>query len=618
MLKTGFTMSENNPDAQVHPISLEIFSEEKADMYLFINKSIRVGMCMTPHRFSQANNKYMTHYVPSKPSSFLLYNDANQLYSWAMRQYLPYNEFEWNNNLSSFTEEFILQYDQDEKYPEQIGYVLDVDLEYPVHLHDYHSDYPLAPQPKVVEEKELSPYMSRVLKDLKLSYTAGTKLCSTLYDKTNYVVHYKSLQFYLKHGLRLKRVNKVLQFVQVPWIRNFIDFNVNKRNKANNDFDKDLSKLMNNAVYGKTMEDELNRIDFELVNRCEHKKNGRFHDLVRSPRFIETIAVAHNDNLVGISSKKTTAKLTKPKTTGFAVLELSKVLMYKYYYEGLKPIYRDHMHLCMTDTDSLETSIETDDLYMDMKNKISADIPFLHPSCPPQKACFANECDFTNYALPIQEGFNVVEEHFLRRYMDYYESIKRANSVKVHPGNVMLEWLNQSENERLLYLQPACGQQINHLGDQPTHILLPPTVLLYNENPHNSKVTGKFKDEEGGHQIVEFVGLKPKCYSNRCDDGSVSNKAKGIPKQMLKRKYITHQDYVDAIKEHKITRATFPKLQSKEHAMYFIEKTMVALTPFDSKRFVLDDRVTTRAFGHYRNNLLLQHIKEESEEKQEE
>ena len=125
------------------------------DMYLFIEKGLRGGISYIAKRYAKANDKYMNDYDPKKPSTFISYLDMNNLYGWAMSEYLPYEGFKWLKNVDEFDVMSI-----NEKSP--IGYFLEVDLEYPDELHELHNDYPLAPEKLAVSSDMLSKYCKEI------------------------------------------------------------------------------------------------------------------------------------------------------------------------------------------------------------------------------------------------------------------------------------------------------------------------------------------------------------------------------------------------------------------------------------------------------------------------
>ena len=159
--------------------------------------------------------------------------------------------------------------------------------------------------------------------------------------------------------MKIKKVNKVISFSQSPWLKQYIDFNTNKRKEATEDFEKDMYKLMNNAVFGKTMENVRKRTPYVLVSNQK-----RYQKLVNDPTFKNCVFI--NDNLCGITRSHTTVKLDKPIAIGFSILELSKVLMYDFHYNVMK--YDDKIKLLFTDTDSSCYELKTDDIYEDMKS----------------------------------------------------------------------------------------------------------------------------------------------------------------------------------------------------------------------------------------------------------
>jgi len=326
------------------------------DDYKWIQDNIKGGISSCQKRYAKANNKYMKEFNQSEPSSYLMYLDANNLYGWAMSQYLPHSDFAHVENLDQFTPEFI----QSLADNGDVGYVLEVDLEYPSTLHDLHNFYPVAPENVMIQKDMLSDYSTKVLTTQDLKFTPCKKLTPNLKNKTNYVLHYRNLKLYLQLGLKLAKIHKVLSFKQSPWLKPYIDYNTTQRAKSSNDFEKDFYKLMNNAVFGKTMENVFKRVNFKLVNDEDKLKK-----YTRQPTFKRKQDIAKN--LVGIELSKADITLDKNVIVGFSVLELSKVLMYDFYYNKLKTRYGENVTLLYTDTDSFILQIFTEDVFNDMQ-----------------------------------------------------------------------------------------------------------------------------------------------------------------------------------------------------------------------------------------------------------
>lgn len=349
--------------------NLELFTDQ--DMYLFVEDGIRGGISTITHRHGKANNKYMKNYDKNKKSTYLAYNDANNLYGWSMSQYLPYDNYCWDNTTDWDIEKILSICDTSD-----VGYILNVDLRYPEHLHELHNDYPLAVESMETKVDDLSNYNKDCISKLKRKYTSSVKLVPNLKDKISYTLHYRNLKLYLQLGLELIKVNKVLKFNQKPWLKDYIQFNTNMRAKARSDFEKDFYKLMNNAVFGKTMENVRKRVDYKLVNDRQPLKFQTSKPLYKSHDIF-------NENLVGVSMTHSHVFLNKPIAIGFSILDLSKVLMYDFHYNTVKAKYGNKAKLLMTDTDSLFYEIETDDLYEDMKEYKdlldTSDYPTDHP-----------------------------------------------------------------------------------------------------------------------------------------------------------------------------------------------------------------------------------------------
>ena len=212
-------------------IKLDLLSD--VDKILFIENGIRGGISMISSRCGKANNKYMKDYDPSEESKYITYLDANNLYGWGMSQKLPYKNFQWVNDKGVE----ILK--PDKMDPDgDTGYIMQVDLEYPKELHDLHNDYPLAPE--------------------DINFNKVDELTPNLNNNTKYILHLKNLQLYLELGLKLTKIHKLLEFTQKERMKPYIDMNTNLITASKNDFEKDFFKLMNNSVFGKTMENIRN------------------------------------------------------------------------------------------------------------------------------------------------------------------------------------------------------------------------------------------------------------------------------------------------------------------------------------------------------------------------
>ncbi len=182
-------------------------------------------------------------------------------------------------------------------------------------------------------------------------------------DKERYVLHYRNLQLYLTLGMKLKKVHKVLEFNQSAWMKPYIEKNTQLRMRAKSDFERDFYKLMNNAVFGKTMENVRNRVDIKLVRTAE-----KLLHYTAKPTYAHHIIF--NEDLVGVQNHRVKVYLNKPIYVGACVLDISKHLMYDFYYNHLKKTYGDDIKLLYTDTDSVIIHVQTDDIYKDMKEHI--------------------------------------------------------------------------------------------------------------------------------------------------------------------------------------------------------------------------------------------------------
>ena len=326
-------------------VELELLTD--CDLLLMVEERIRGGICHSVHRYAKANNKYMKNYNKNEESSYIQYLDANNLYGWAMSKKLPVNGFKWIDNKETaeptvglvINEDFIKNYDENNNK----GYILEVDVKYPKRLHELHSDL---------------PFLSE-----RMEVNKCKKLVCNLFNKKKSVAHINTLKQALNNGLKLKKVHRVIEFNQEAWLKPYIDMNIELRKLARNDFEKDLFKMMNNSVFGKTMENIRKHRDVKLVTT--NKKRSK---LVSEPNY-HTINLI-SENLSIIEMKKTKVKMNKPIYLGLSILETSKTLMYEFWYDYMKPKYNNDVKLCYVDTDTFIMNIKTNDFYKDIANDV--------------------------------------------------------------------------------------------------------------------------------------------------------------------------------------------------------------------------------------------------------
>ena len=335
-------------------LSLELLSD--INQYRFIIKGIRGGMSMVSKRHAVANNKYVEGYNSLKSSSFILYLDANNLYGRAMQEYLPWKNFEWMSP-HQLNYEFIKWLE-----PEgEVGCIIQCSLEYPVALHDYHSDYPLAPLKKSIPYSMLSPVARMICDKHKLKRTTNVeKLLATVEDKDFYILHYRNLQLYVSLGLRVKKIHAGIIFKQGPIMKSYIDFNSEKRAQATNKFDTDFYKLLSNSLYGKTIENPEKRSKVKLCS-----ESSTYENYVGKPNFKNAKRI--NSKLVGVEMKYSSIKINKPFYIGMSILDLSKWHMYNFHYNVMKAIFGDRVHLLYMDTDSFIYEISSADVYEELR-----------------------------------------------------------------------------------------------------------------------------------------------------------------------------------------------------------------------------------------------------------
>ena len=256
-----------------------------------------------------------------------------------MSQKLPVNDFKWVKKLSKFDERFIKDYDENSNK----GYFLEADFKHSKNLFNLPSDLPFLP-----ERDKIKKFYKPV--------------CN-VHDKENYVVHIRALKQALNHGLILQKGHRVIQFNQEAWLKPYIDMNTKLRTEAKNDFEKDFFKLMNNAVFGKTMENVRKHRDIKLVTTDKRRNH-----LASEPNYHTT--KNFSENLMAIEMKKKKVKINKLIYLSMSILDISKTLICEFWYDYIKPKYQDRAKLCYMDTDSFVIHIITEDFYKDIANDV--------------------------------------------------------------------------------------------------------------------------------------------------------------------------------------------------------------------------------------------------------
>jgi hypothetical protein len=542
-------------------VKLQLFNDDddQLDMLLFTEKGIRGGISMISNRYGRANNPYMKEHYDREEAiengnKYIMYWDANALYSYAMCKPLPTGGYKWvgNDELKAWNDSpHSVLNSKDVEAPK--GYMLEVDLEYQQHLHDRHNDYPCAPEQTVIGEEDLSPYSKHLktiinacikrremidsgvdpsdIDDDELAETVGLhqgnvpKLVCRLTNKSKYVVHYRTLQRYVQLGLRVTKVHRVLEFDQSPWMKPYIEGNIKNRIAAKNDFEKDFYKLKNNAVFGKTMENVRKRKNVELLTLAD---KDRLEKLIRKPNFQTREEIC--SGLLMVHSLKQTLVMDKPIIIGAAILDISKDLMYDFHYNVVKARYGDGAKLLFTDTDSLCYEITTEDVYRDLATD------------------------------------------------DKFRS-----------------WFDCS---------PYCGTKDPETKGEYNYVEKYPKLA----DKSNKGIVGKFKDDLAEKYVMptEFVGLRAKMYSIDSMAHKTKATAKGIKKKAAER--IRHKQYINCLfgknddgaedVESRIQMAEFNVISSKKHIIYTERIRKISLCSADDKFYMVSD-TTKYAYGHY-------------------
>ena len=327
-------------------IKLELMSDLK--VLDIMERAKRGGLCFVgAKRHVKANNKYMPEYDSTKESNYIMYLDANNLYGWAMSQHLPYDEIKLNTDVNL---EQVLETDDEH----HTGYIVECDLHFPKEIHNKLKQYPPAPESLVPKDEWLSEYQLKLKEKLNVKNNSP-KLIAHLMDHNNYCIHYRNLKYLISLGVEVKKVHNIVSFKQKDWLKPYIDLNTEMRKQAKNDFEKDFFKLMNNSVFGKTMENIKNRINIHATTSEENA--------VKWFSKVHMKGARHFNGLYLIEMFKEEVLYDKPLYVGSSILDLSKLCMMQFHYGVIEKEFENKNELIYSDTDSLIYSLKHPDIY---------------------------------------------------------------------------------------------------------------------------------------------------------------------------------------------------------------------------------------------------------------
>ena len=320
------------------------------DLILLIENNIRGGIS------SVMGNRY----VKSDENIKITYADATNLFGHSMSQFLPYDEIEmWHGHPDKYWNwlEKILKTPDDS----EIGYFLEVDLKYPDNIKQKTKYFPFCPENKKIDPNKYNEYMNSIKPE---NYTKSKKLICDWTDKKKYLIHYRMLKFYARHGMVVEKIHQIISFKQSKWLESYISFNTQKRNRAKNDFEKDFFKLLVNAAFGKFLENIRNRLELEIIEKDDIRKI-----ITRKSKLTFNGIQKSYENYDSYTFKQNQVVMDKAIYVGFAILELSKLHMYETYYDTLQPHFgQENLQLHYIDTDGMFWSMKTKDIIKDLKN----------------------------------------------------------------------------------------------------------------------------------------------------------------------------------------------------------------------------------------------------------
>jgi hypothetical protein len=401
-----------------------------------LSSNLRGGLSFASQRYAESvvheviMGKPVTHDDRSR-FNVILDIDANNLYGTCQTFPLPFANFE----IISEDEKNCIDWVNIDLMGD-VGYFVEVSLEYPENIRGKTSSFPLCPENKLITFDMLSPYQKSVLKQIynKTSYKEK-KLTATFHNREKIILHALNLKLYLKLGMKIIQVFRVIKFSQKPFMKSWVDFCTEKRSKSTNDFSKNFWKLLVNSVYGKTIESVVNRKQVKIT-----RDQATFSQICTRPNYDRHIII--NNNLVIVLMNPEIVKVDKPYYIGFSILEISKYIMYDFFYNVLRPYFGDDgVSLLYSDTDSLAINIKTSDLLQDLKNlESNMDYSNLHNHHP----LFSNRNKAQLFKFKEEFGLRPISRLCALKSKVYSFEIACNHDIGANEYGLCLECLNKS------------------------------------------------------------------------------------------------------------------------------------------------------------------------------
>ena len=420
--------------------------------------------------------------------------------------------------------------------------MLQVDLVYPKALHDQHNDFPMIAEQMKITADMLSSYNKDFLKKNKIKFTSQTKLCPNFNAKQKYVCSLENLQLYIKHGIKLERIESICSFKQTEFMAPFISLNSELRKLANSPFKRDNYKLMNNSQFGKFIEDVMKRTKVEVCNSV-----AKANFLTTRPQYKGFRIIDSSHALV--QRVPGTIKLNSPIACGAMVLEKSKAIMLRFWYQELKPRYGDKISLILSDTDSFIFEVTTDNVYQDMYN-------------------MRHLMDLSDYS-PLSPYFDGSNRKVPGKFKDETPSRVIAECVALKPKMYSLKSFGYFDENG---------------------------VIQKNDWWSHYEYDQWWERASPALSLTQLEGGKWSCTTFR--EKTDQTALKGVTKAA--KRNIRHEAYLKCLRNRTTKSVIQRTIRASKFKLYSLETRKRALSAFDDKKYLLPDGKHTLAYGHYR------------------